>query len=244
MTTTIGPTTLPLPSGEADDAIVDLVCKGLADYLAFWIRTCIGAKAVEQRPTLITDALPVNNVFYVDPRGTWARDDAKLPSLYVYWEDKGESKWQRYSTSKSMRERTLKFQYAMGEVVYPDGARVYSGLASAVDAAIAMGIRDGYHPSYGYGSDPDGTPIATSLGGIGIDYLGGGPFFAKTRPASDPRPGGQSENTIHRGIQLVIGKIRVQEILDRWTATPQTALDGADAGISHDSVLIVERDNL
>lgn len=207
----VGGWEIPLPTA-GDPAVVDPVVAGLLDYLAFWVVYGFAAKGVLQRPAEITDVLPAANRFPFDPRTTWVRDPK--PALYLWWPDRQRSKRVKITSVRSARERELRLMYVLAEVTYPDGARVYSGMVSALDAIMYQASEEGRHPSYGYAGAPLGTPIATSLasfGVIGWEYLGGLPDFAVPRPSSSPRPGGPAEGTIHRGFPVLFGVIKVQE---------------------------------
>lgn len=238
-----GAQTLPLEAGGSDPAIVDPLCVGLADYLAFWIRHDIGEAGVEQRPTEVVDVLPVANVFGHDPRQTWARDVSLLPSLYVWWPEGKQSRIVRRTGAYTIRERELHIQYVLAEIQIPKGSRGYSGLTQAVDAVMVRALADGYHPVYAYAGDALGTPIAFSLAAPGylkIEYVGGRSVFAMSRPGNDGRPGGARETLVQRAYPMFIGVVKVWERIDRQVPENETLTSlNVDISVDPESTLPV-----
>ncbi len=240
-----GAQTLPLEAGGADPAIVDPLCVGLADYLAFWIRHDIGEAGVEQRPAEVADVLPIGNVFGYDPRQAWARKSSLLPSLYVWWPEKTQSRIVRRTGAYAIRERTLHIQYVLAEIQIPTGSRVYSGLTQAVDAVMVRALADGYHPGYAYAGDAPGTPLAFSLAAPGylkFEYVGGKAVFALDRPESNARPGGSKETLAHIAYPMFIGVVKVWERIDRHVPENETLTSlNVDISVDPESSLPVLR---
>jgi hypothetical protein len=220
-----GAQTLPLEAGGPDPAIVDPLCVALADYLGWWIRNDIGDAGIEQRPTEVADVLPAANVFGYDPRQTWAREAALLPSLYVWWPEGKPSRIVRRTGAYTLRERDLHIQYVLAEIQIPKGSRGYSGLTQAVDAAMVRALADGYHPGYAYAGDALGTPIAFSLAAPGylkLEYVGGKTVFAMPRPTSSARAGGDRETLVQRAYPMFVGIVKVWERIDRHVPENET----------------------
>jgi hypothetical protein len=237
----VGGLDLPLPTA-GDLAITDPVLVRLVDYLAFWVTYGIGAKGVLQRPAEITNVLPAGNRFYYDPRGTWVRDPK--PAFYLWWPDKQRSKKVSRGLAQAFRERELRLLYVLAEVQYPDGARVYSGLAGAIDALMHQASQEGRHPAYGYGGATPGTPIAHSIaepGAFEWEYLGGQPDFLVPRPSPSERQSANGGGVILRGYPVLMGTISVRERIDGDDDAIELMPDVPVTATTEDGLTIIER---
>jgi hypothetical protein len=236
----VGGIEIPLPTTDADTAIVDPVVAGLLDYFSFWITYGLGGKGIQQRPAEITDVLPMTNRHPFDPRGTWVRDPK--PALYLWWPDRSPSKRVKLSTVRVVRERKLQLMYVLAEVQYPDGARVYSGMTSAVDAILMQSSEEQRHPAYGYNGAPVNTPITQSLAPHGMvewEYLGGVSDFAAVRPATSPRPGGPAEGNIQRGFPVLFANFKVLEKIEPDSNAVELMPD-VPTTITTDGVVVID----
>lgn len=239
MTYQVGGLEIPLPTA-GDLAITDPVLVKLVDYLAYWITYGLGAKGVLQRPTEITNVLPAGNRFYYDPRGTWVRDPK--PAFYLWWPDGQKSKKTSRGIAQAFRERELRLLYILADVQWPDGARIYSGLADAVDAIMHQASEEGRHPLYGYGTDPTGTPIAHSIarpGAFEWEYAGGQPRFLVPRPSPSERQSANGGGVIVRGYPVLEGTIMVRERIDGDDDALEL-LEDVPVGITTEGVTILE----
>ena len=204
----VGALVLPVPVASPA-RIVDPVAVGLADFFRYVIRAAIGPAAAAVNATL-SDVLPTANVLTHDPAGYWVR--GPFPALYLWPE--GDSTVRQHSTVYDVRERRLRLFYVLTEAVGPDGQKLWSGLATAVDAALVRASARGYEPAYSYGTSLAGTPIAQSLGplgAVGWEYQGGRPDLAVPVPSASAQAGGPGEGAITRAYPVLFGSVLVRE---------------------------------
>lgn len=210
----VGPLDIPIQEAGGYSGFTDPVAVGFADYFAFWIRYGIADK-FRDSTTTIDEVLPEANVFPYDPTENWVRND--IPALYVWWS--GESRRAERSNLQAMRVRNFRIFYVAKEVKRPKGARVYSGMAAAVDAIMFQACEQGFHYNYGYNGDPRGTPIQTSLRLRGWVYERGKDDFVQKIPNVSSAPGGQAGGHVVSGFPVFMGVMTVQEDIGQQTLT-------------------------
>lgn len=157
---TVGGLTLPVPEGTLNTALEDPTVLGLLDFLAHWLKYGLDEKLANMQGTSAT-AIPVNATYPYDPDSIFVRTVQQLPALYVWPHDEYT---RPHTILKNRRERTIKAAYIFNELVAPSGLRARHGLMGAVGAVFVRAARWGRHRTYGYDTDPDGTPIARSVG--------------------------------------------------------------------------------
>jgi hypothetical protein len=212
----VGGLYLPLKSEGYPSPVLDPTVVGLAKFLGFWVRYGLRTKLQEPNER-IPDPLPVENVFPYDPKDNWVRkmngsgDSAApgIPALYLWWN--GDSQRVRLTICREVRRRTLRLFYVATEVATPAGARVYSGLAGAVDAILHKASAAGYHPDYAPDGFARGTPIAEPLRLLGWEYTGGKADFAQAVPNVSSVPGGMGGGHVVRGYPVLFGNVVVHE---------------------------------
>jgi hypothetical protein len=167
--TSIGGLSLPVAAGAAGDALPDPAALVLLDYLGFWLRLMLNDKLasmggdVPERPEeTYADACPAANLFPYNPMPgeIWRRNPK--PALYCWWS--GKSATVQKTMLKRYRIRELSLLWVFCEVQAPDNDELRYGTLPAVDGVIRLALEEGYHPSYGYGTDAPGTPLYKSAG--------------------------------------------------------------------------------
>jgi hypothetical protein len=202
----VGPLDIPIPEVGGYVGFADPVAVGFADYFAFWIRYGINEK-FRDSTTSIEYVLPEANVFPYDPTENWVRND--IPALYVWWS--GESRRVERTITQAMRVRNFRIFYVAKEVKRPKGARVFSGMAAAVDAIMFQACEQGFHYDYGYNGATPGTPIQTSLKLRGWVYERGKEDFVQKIPNVAAAAGGQAGGHVISGFPVFMGTMSVSE---------------------------------
>ncbi len=169
----IGGLALPVPAGVPGDPLPDIVALVLLDYLGFWLRLMLNDKLVSmggdvpERPDeTYSNACPAANLFPYNgmPGEIWRRNPK--PALYCWWS--GKSQTIQKTIVKRQRVRELSLLWVFCEVQAPDNDELRYGTLPAVDGIIRLALEEGYHPSYGYGTDAPGTPVFKSAGVVEI----------------------------------------------------------------------------
>jgi hypothetical protein len=217
---TVGGLTLPLPAGALNASFDDPTVVGLADFLAFMLNDCLNAKLANMQGTS-AQAVPAGSVFPYDPGAYFVRN--AIPALYVWWP--GRSRRTPWTPLYDVRERTILALYVYDELVAPGALLPRNGLVAAVDAVFFRAAEHGYHPSYGYGGDPPGTPLYKSIGIKGWAYDGGEAGFITAIPRQSEGPGfGEGDGNIARGYPSLRAAFTVYEVVGRM-GKPESPAD-------------------
>lgn len=213
----VGNLALPIPAGALNAALTDPTCIGLLDYLGFWLKNNLDAKLAQMQGTG-ADACPTANRFPWDPAGYFVRQS--VPALYVWWD--GRSTRREQTMLLEQRDRTINAVYVFEELAGPTGLTARAGLMAAVDAIFAKASERGRHPSYGYGSDADGTPIWKSLNLIHLGYIGGEVGAMAPVPSGGATPGGPGDGAVIRFYPSLRAQFSVSESIDQDTLQDPT----------------------
>lgn len=207
-TSTTATTALPFTAGASLSSLTDPVALGLADYFAYWLNTSLNAQLAVMPPHTAT-AVPTAARYAYDPMGIWVRNT--IPAIYVWWKSSGTRV--QYSTLRDMIPSTYGIMYVSDERVAPAGAQHMAGLQAVVDVVLRTANDRGFHPDYGYGSDPDGTPIYLSLGLARWNFTRLEAGALVPVPATSSNPGGAGEGGIVRYFPAVVGEIEVWKVI-------------------------------
>lgn len=157
----VGATQLPVPAGAIGDALADPLVDALLDFSAYYIKWALDAKLANITGTS-SDAVPTANRFTFDPLEARGHQ-IKLPhpALFVYWD--GRSVYEQQTVLYWVRKREIHFLYVFDELPFLEEMRLRAGLFNAVDAAMHRMSVHQVHLDYGYGTDPSGTWINSSV---------------------------------------------------------------------------------
>jgi hypothetical protein len=183
-TSYVGPTLLPLATAGANSAIRPALEVGILDFAGFLAKTAADAKLAEMggpvTSAAITDACPAAHRFPWDHSGTFMRplpaevalaaSEGRqplppLPAMYC-WVTQTVPTAMGATPTRSCLEHTVRLDYIFPQLQIPGGFDARSGLVRAIGDQLARYFGPTYctrHPSYGYGSDADGTPLYRSL---------------------------------------------------------------------------------
>lgn len=204
---------LPVPAGSPLEDLKDASATGLGDYLRFWLRDSLNAKLAQLVGTS-SDACPSDSVFDYNPESgsIWVRNET--PALYV-WSDGASTDVQSTLVYRHV-QRDLYALYVFDELVYPGDAGARSGLPAIVAQTFFKSAERGRHPSYGYGSDAVGTPIARSLSWVQWWCTQCVPGILWEIPGGSGTAGGigPGEGQIQRGHPCVKARFRIEERID------------------------------
>jgi len=206
-TSTTGGQFFPLVAGAARSSLTDPVALGLLSYLAFWLNASLNAQLAVMTGHTAT-AVPTGNTFAYDPIGMWVRNNT--PALYVWW--KSDTKIQ-HSTLRDGLQGTYGILYVSDELVAPAGSQHFAGISAAVRRVLRTANDRGFHPDYGHGTDPDGTPLFVSLDLARWNFTRLTAGALVPVPATSAAVGGTGEGGIVRYFPAVEGEIEVVEIV-------------------------------
>jgi hypothetical protein len=227
-TSSTGGQNFPLVAGAALSSLEDPVALGLLDYLAYWLNTSLSAQLAVMTGHTAT-AVPTGKTFAYDPMGMWVRNGT--PALYVWW--KSDAIRGQYSTLKDSIAGTYGFLYVSDEIAAPAGSQHFAGIGATVRRILRTADDRGYHPDYGYGSDPDGTPVAASLSVAKWNFTRLTAGAMQPVPSTSSNPGGTGEGGIVRYFPAVEGEIEVVEIVGQTIPrVPEDLLTDATMGIA------------
>lgn len=242
-TAIVAGTTYPLVAGVARSSLTDPVALGLADYFAHWLNTSLNAQLAVMPPHTAT-AVPSGAQYAYDPMGIWVRNTT--PAIYVWWK---ADRPINHSTLKDGRVSVYGILYVSDEIVAPAGSQHFAGIGPAVRRVLNLAGDRGFHPTYGYGSDEDGTPIFLSLGIAkwGFTRLQAGAMAPV--PSTSSAPGGAGEGGIVRYFPAVEGDIEVVEVIGQAIPVDPTdllvnlplALGTSETGDPTDVIDVMER---
>lgn len=240
-TARVAGTTYPLSAGAARSSLEDPVALGLLGYFAHWLNTSLNAQLAVMTGHTAT-AVPYT--YGYDPMNIWVRNS--LPALYVWWKSDRPI---AHSTLKDGRLSTYGLLYLADEVIAPAGAQHFAGITPHVRRVLNLAADRGFHPTYGHGSDEDGTPIFLSLdiAKWGFARLEAGAMAPI--PATSSAVGGPGEGGIIRYYPAVSGDIEVVEVIGQPIPVDPTNLlvnttmeiRTNESGDTTDTVEIMER---
>ena len=234
-TSLVGGLTLPVAAGATNATLADPVIVGLLDFLGWMLETELNAKLATQTD-LAKTACPSANRFAWNPLEPTAHK-AKLPIPGLWMWQHESSRLLPFTTVLARRQRTLRLLYLAEETPRETGHARRAGLLAAVDAVFCKASDWQRHPSYGYGSSADGTPLYQSLAELGTfawRYVGG----SMVRFGIDGGPPVEvnvSEKSSGRDFPGLVGVIEVDEVVGSGTMSDpaDVLVDGSlviDAG--------------
>jgi hypothetical protein len=193
--TSVGPLSIPVDAGNANEAFQDRTILGLLDYLGHWLRAGLNDKLGQMQgpetSAIVSDVCPVENLFPFNHEGTFVRRNETnappLPGMWA-WEDSQESSADGATILYDVVRREVRVQYIFPQVMVPKGVNARSGLIPAVSRIMAKAVERGRRSDYGFDGDADGTPIRESCSWLGFAYRGGRAEAAAMLPS-----GGQSQ---------------------------------------------------
>jgi hypothetical protein len=227
-TAIVAGTTYPLTAGATRSSLEDPVAVGLIDYFAHWLNTSLNAQLAVMTGHTAT-AVPVNDFTALpsegvhrcayDPMGTWVRN--ATPALYVWWKS---DRPVNHSTLKDGRVSTYGILYVSDEIIAPAGSQHIAGIAPHVRRVLNLTEDRGYHPTYGYGDDEDGTPIHISLGIHAWRFTRLQAGAMAPVPNVSSAPGGEGEGGVVVYYPAVEGDMEVIEVIGQQIPVDPTDL--------------------
>lgn len=254
----VGGQLLPIPTAGTDSHLLDPTASALLAYFGHWIKVSLDPKLSEMRgpvsSSAITDACPTGHRFPWDHGGSFMRKHmvsgvatVPLPGLWVWHvDDVPGDKNDGASLFHDTTVRLYHLNWIFPEVEIPDGYLARSGLASAVGRIIVAACDKQRHPTFGYGGDALGTPIASSLGALGVRFLRGKAHKMSSRPSAASVSGIGAEGVATKFFPMYEAHIGVVERVSDWESSSDDANSDWLLTIEHgdsveDTVPVLER---
>lgn len=215
----VGALTLPLAAGSTDEVIADPVCAGLADYLAWSLNTDLSAR-LAQHQAVGDVAVPTGAAYDYSPYAPQGhRVKLPVPALFVWTPDQSDVQ-REWTLVYRVREREVRVLYVWQERPELSQWELRPGMANAVSASLHKAAQRQRHPSYGYGTDPNGTPLYQSLATVGVlawEMVGAAPARIGLGQGPAAPETNRPRTSKGRDFPCVVAKLKVTERIEHAT---------------------------
>ena len=164
--TAVGALALPMAAASGADAD-DPVVVGLLDYIGWTLKDALDTRLAQWSTFLPDDACPTANRFDwnpLEPQGHQVK--LPIPALWAWWD--GRDQQREHTIVYRKRTRQIRAMYLFPELPARVELQRRAGLLNAASSALHRAAAWRAHPSYSYGSDPDGKPLYSSLADLGL----------------------------------------------------------------------------
>lgn len=198
-----------MPTSGTNSKLRDETLVGILDFFGFLIKEALDDKLAEMGGPMtsaaITDACPSGYRFPWHHSDTFMRAHnvggtmvVPLPGIWAWrtW----TQPYDKFTTLiYEAVESEVHVQWIFPQLQIPDGFDARSGLQQAVASQLAKYCTDRgvQHPDYGYGTDPDNTPLNESLNLLQIDLVRAAPGWLSPVPGHSTA--GTSGRSQHEG---------------------------------------------